>query len=1178
MNLFENILNKAKVNFANPDPTQNLQFKALQGASNLYTGVAEEASMWGQREFERKKQIAKEFLAKKGYSPELIESTLSQIERQPSFMGRVTEWLGNRMQELAKTTETLSNEQNLTKRLLVWTLAYWWDVVATAMEPIASAVSPYVQAGIEKVWLAPTVQNLGQQFQGFKERNPLTGEAIEGAFNIGQLAPMPLAKPLWNLAKQGGKAIVRWAEKVAPRVVQGVKTGVKATGEWVGKVTKSIVSQQSGLWTPAIESILKRPELQWKIRSGELSGAKTLEEARSSIDALREWYRETGKMYDTVRKSNVKVPTSEAKQVLVSQLELDGLASGWKLNLVDLPVKDRGAITQALKYIDEYKWEMTPQGALSIRQKLDDLINYNSEVGSNWQRIVTGLRAKYDEFLWNKLPWLKEIDAKYAPERQFWESIRKDIYKADGTLKDNALSVVSNITNKGNEARLARMESILPWIGEKVKALKAFEDIQNASGIKVGTYGRAATTGAIALASVPLAIASWVATHPVVVARVLEWIGLASQKIKLILAKWKNITKEDATIIQQAVAKTPKSKVENIINNLSYDPKTSKLTSKTLTKNGNTSIRPVAISNKWNVWKVEQKTIVTPKKPTPNTIKNESSQTQANWPRVIWKMGKVETKTSPQSATSYEAGMRRPFTMQSNNPIVKRVQEKPSNSKGWFIKIPEIGKKVEAKLTIDKTISDEAKSYWHTFESLEKEFDKLLNKYLAIPRKLTKEVWDNVSWSEKFVSMLWWNDLDYSAGIKLNDMWFILADAPWLFEKIPVAEKPLVLEYLKQNQWPTYETILKTYNQSKSIPVNNPLVEEARKYKSAEEFEKNFKKIYHQTWLDNSKNIELNWFDINKKWVWFNDPLPSWVNTKNTNKELKLWNWEQVQMELFIDKNKIKDLQFTDRADAENYLYKNSPEYRKHIDESEKLNKEYNDKYGEYIWARPDWEKLLWEWKNKLDSILVKAKSASTNYLKSKWYNAIYIERDVWGLWKWTTENYIILDPSIIKTKAQIKQIYEQSKSIVKNPLVEEARKYKSAEEFIKAVWEWKVKTNWFNISSDRFFGKNANISFWNVREISKPDLWRESSKYRETVDYWKEQIKKWERPVVQVSYADKNTKMIKWKTFKVTDWNHRLQAYKELWIKDIPIERFSDDWLVLKKELTELFKKLNPQ
>ena len=68
-----------------------------------------------------------------------------------------------------------------------------------------------------------------------------------------------------------------------------------------------------------------------------------------------------------------------------------------------------------------------------------------------------------------------------------------------------------------------------------------------------------------------------------------------------------------------------------------------------------------------------------PSKPIvkPNTIKNESkvtpSQTQANWPRVIWKMGKVETKTSPQSATSYEAGMRRPFTMWVQQPTPKRL-------------------------------------------------------------------------------------------------------------------------------------------------------------------------------------------------------------------------------------------------------------------------------------------------------------------------------------------------------------------------------------------------------------------------------------------------------------------------------------------------------------------------
>jgi len=583
MNIFENIFNKAKswvdylatgkawsdlYDWANPetqDPIQRFLDDPAMDMSkkqalmdNLKSGVPTD--------------VMKSYVTEKYYKQPEFKQTVPTVS--PTFPITGEEWLGTTMaKQIGNFPSSLYNfgatgvniastayQEGIPET--AWML--WRGIIKSAWEWAQNVATSYQDKWL--VWATNTVLEWA-----------IKTLAEDPASWIGA----PLVKPavVWT-----GKAIVRWAEKVAPKVVQGIKTGAKATGEWVGKVTKSIVSQQSGLWTPAIESILSKPELQWKIRSGELSGAKTLEEARSSIDALREWYRETGKMYDTVRKSNIPVAKNEAKQVLLSQLESEGLATGWKLNLVDLPVKDRWAITQALKYIDEYGDTMTPQNALSIRQKLDDLINYKSDVGSNGQRIVQWLRSKYDEFLGNKLPWLKEIDAKYAPERQFWESIRKDIYKADWTLKDNALSVVSNITNKGNEARLARMEQILPWIGEKVKALKAFDDIQNASGIKVGTYGRAATTGAIALASVPLAIASWVATHPVVVARVLESIGIASQKIKSILAKWKNITKEEATIIQKAVANTPKSKVEWIINNLSYDPKTSKLTSKTLVK------------------------------------------------------------------------------------------------------------------------------------------------------------------------------------------------------------------------------------------------------------------------------------------------------------------------------------------------------------------------------------------------------------------------------------------------------------------------------------------------------------------------------------------------------------------------------------------------------------------
>jgi hypothetical protein len=98
----------------------------------------------------------------------------------------------------------------------------------------------------------------------------------------------------------------------------------------------------------------------------------------------------------------------------------------------------------------------------------------------------------------------------------------------------------------------------------------------------VGTYTRAATTGGLALVNPAVAIATWVATHPVVVARVLESIGLATQKIKSILSKGKKITPDEVKVVQEAITKVPKSEVEKIINNLSFDPKANKLTSRTI--------------------------------------------------------------------------------------------------------------------------------------------------------------------------------------------------------------------------------------------------------------------------------------------------------------------------------------------------------------------------------------------------------------------------------------------------------------------------------------------------------------------------------------------------------------------------------------------------------------------
>ncbi len=481
----------------------------------------------------------------------------------------------------------------------------WWAIWSTAKtadiatwENASGLIKDIAKSDFRK-WVWDVWNYVSWKYWEFEQAYPEAWRDVRAVGNIANILPAPktvsaimkwwskIPEIIWSwvdVAKQEIKDIV-------PKIWKTINTGVESGQKWAWTLTKSIISSQSGIWTPTVESILRNPELQWKIRSWELSWAQTLDEAKLGIDQVYRDLSETGRQYDTVRNLSIVVPKSEIKNTIFSQLESEGLSSGWKLNLVDLPVKDRGAIQQAVKYINEYGENMTPKNALSIRQKLDDLISYKSDVGSNGERIVKWLRAKIDEYLWEKLPWLKEIDAEYAPERQFWSQIRRDIYNKDWTVKDNALSIISNITNKGNEARLTRMEKILPWIWEKVKALRAFEDIQSASGIKVWTYLRNSTTWWLALTgNIIPAIALWVWTHPVVVWRLLEAYGIAKKRIQEILKKWKNISWDDAKVLHSVIQDTPPSKVENILNSLSYNPTTNELTS------GNTS-KKVTVKN-----------------------------------------------------------------------------------------------------------------------------------------------------------------------------------------------------------------------------------------------------------------------------------------------------------------------------------------------------------------------------------------------------------------------------------------------------------------------------------------------------------------------------------------------------------------------------------------------------
>jgi hypothetical protein len=155
------------------------------------------------------------------------------------------------------------------------------------------------------------------------------------------------------------------------------------------------------------------------------------------------------------------------------------------------------------------------------------------------------------------------------------------------------------------------------------------------------------------------------------------------------------------------------------------------------------------------------------------------------------------------------------------------------------------------------------------------------------------------------------------------------------------------------------------------------LVQEAKKYKSADEFIKSkWKPVYHWTTKANYDSINTNWFDISKNTKWYaEDPHAIFLSKYSDNgSDHSAGTYGSHIVEAYINPNaKILDL---DSNMGYDLIWRISP----------KVMKE--------------------EWmKTKYD------------YVIKKWYDAI-------DYWDW---EIAVFNPSLIKTESQLKQIYEQA-------------------------------------------------------------------------------------------------------------------------------------------------------
>ena len=384
-----------------------------------------------------------------------------------------------------------------------------------------------------------------------------------------------LSKKVWKTPTQVAWELNKMPITVANWIVDAIKTmpqNIKQSVQWV----QEWITATSEYWTKLLtwlnretqQAIKNNPTLFAKVKSWEITAEWIAWDLKTNIWKRLENLSETWKWYEELKKSDILFPKEEIQWLYDNRLLNEWLSK----NLVELPIEDRNAIKQAQFYLNELPNEqLTTKEAIELKWKLRSLVSYDKWVSPQWERVVKWIIKDLDNNIKEKIPRFKELDAVYWPEREFLNKVQKDILNKDWTLKDNAISTIRNLTWKWKENKLDRLEQVMPWISEKVKSIKAYEDLQNAIEWKTWSYARGALLwwGGLIMWWPIWWITTFVLTHPSVASKALELYWLSKQKVTSLINKIKTksiLTPQEKTDVLNWIT-TPSNKVFNEIMN-----------------------------------------------------------------------------------------------------------------------------------------------------------------------------------------------------------------------------------------------------------------------------------------------------------------------------------------------------------------------------------------------------------------------------------------------------------------------------------------------------------------------------------------------------------------------------------------------------------------------------------
>jgi hypothetical protein len=433
------------------------------------------------------------------------------------------------------------------------------DVVGAGVTTAASALTPdsieqpiknTFTEGVKKIMGTETAQNAVKKYDDFKKEHPELAGNLEAVANIADAALMATGageagkgaeQVIKSGIKKSAEVAVGAGEKVAEgagKLAMGVgKIAEKATGKTAGDIAKTGASWATGLEKNTIDTIAKNPELFTKEAMAGVDRSSVFEKVRKAIDTRHGDLSDIGSAYNEFKKdvaTKVNIP-KQAIQDVLNQFGIKLDKAGKIIHTEESAPMSAGDISQIQRWLGKYgKTETKSTNAfLNARNATGKMANFASGTTDMASKFGKELYAKLNEIGRPQIKGLEDIDKAFAPEKKMLQKAKSIIYNRDGTVKNNAMSVIANLTGQGKEQILPIIEKIVPGISKDVEHLKAIMDIEKAKGIKVGTYMRGATGGFLASGGNPLVtIMSAIASSPQVAVPAIRELSKAKPAIE----------------------------------------------------------------------------------------------------------------------------------------------------------------------------------------------------------------------------------------------------------------------------------------------------------------------------------------------------------------------------------------------------------------------------------------------------------------------------------------------------------------------------------------------------------------------------------------------------------------------------------------------------------------------